>query len=80
MQVTPLRRTLASSLNALVAVIKGIRVVKFCSNINPPVLNCGCQASQVVLYNGHKMVVIVQSKRLLLFMAILLPGSLADGN
>jgi len=29
---------------------------------NPPALNWGCQLTQVVLYNGHKMVVVVVAK------------------
>jgi len=66
MQVASLRRTLAFSLNVLVAVSKGDWAVKFCSNKNSAVLNWGCQLSQVVVYNGCKMVVIVQSKGLLL--------------
>jgi len=26
---------------------------------NPPVLNCGCWLTQIVLYNGHKTVLVV---------------------
>ena len=54
MQVTLLRRTLASFLllcnpNALVAISNGMLGVKLCSS----------KIMQVVLYNGHKMVVVV---------------------
>jgi len=45
------------SLNVLVAVGKGIRAVKLCCN---EILQLtGCQLTQVVLYNGDKMVTVV---------------------
>jgi len=42
--------------NALVAVSKGMRVVKIHQQ-NPPVFNWRCRLMQVDLYNGCKMVV-----------------------
>jgi len=45
--------------NALVAVSKGIRAVKLCSNKNrnPPVLKLVCQLTPIHQYNDHKTVV-----------------------
>jgi len=35
-------------------VSKGMQTVKLCSDKNLPILNWGCQLTQVVLYNGRK--------------------------
>jgi len=42
-----------------VAVSKGLRAVKLCTNKIPPVLNWRCKLTQVDMYNGRKMVVVV---------------------
>jgi len=57
-QVTPMKRTLASSNpNAPAAISKGMRAVKLCSNKILQFLT-GCLLTQVVLYNGRKTVVV----------------------
>jgi len=45
--------------NALVAVSKGMRAVKLCTNKILQVLNWRCWLTQVDLHNGRKMVVAV---------------------
>jgi len=45
--------------NALVAVSKGMRAVKLCTNKILQVLNWSCRLTQVDLYNGRKTVVVV---------------------
>jgi len=45
--------------NVLVAVSKGMRAVKLCTNKILAVLNWRCRLMQVDLYNGSKMVVVV---------------------
>ena len=45
--------------NALVAVSKGMRAVKLCTNKILQVLNWRCRLTQVDLYNGRKTVVVV---------------------
>ena len=59
MQVTPLRRTLASSPKSECVSCRqqGHTGSKTVLQRNPPVLNCGCRLTQVVLYNGHKAVI-----------------------
>ena len=63
MQVTPLRRILASpipNLNALVAVSNGMRAgSKALLQQNLPVLNCGCRLRQADLYSSIVVVVVV---------------------
>ena len=60
-QITPLRRTLASSpLSECTSCHQqGQAGSKTLLKQNPLVLNRGCWLTQVVLYNGHKMVVVV---------------------
>ena len=43
----------------MVAISKDMWAVKHLHQQNPPVLNWRCQLTQVDLYNGHKMVVVV---------------------
>ena len=47
--------------NVLVAISKGMWAIKLHQQ-NPPILNWRCRLTQVDLYNGHKMVVVVLCK------------------
>jgi len=59
LQVSLLKRTLASSAqDELVAISKGMWADKLLQQ-SPPVLNWGSRLMQVVLYSGHNMVVVV---------------------
>jgi len=60
-QVTPLRRTLASSPNFECASChhQAHTDSRTLLQQNPPVCNSGCWLMQIVLYNGHEMVVVV---------------------
>jgi len=50
-----------SNLNALVAVSKGVQTVKLSYNKNKSaaILHWGCLLTQVAMYNGYKMIVVV---------------------
>jgi len=60
-QITLLRKMLASSPSSICAICcqRGHARCKTLLQQNPTVVNWGCWLRQIVLYNGHKMVVVV---------------------